>query len=365
MNAPVAGGRDRRVSWGWLVVLAVLIWFAYVTRGVIGPFLAGLVIAYLLDPVTDRIEAKGLPRWAATGSVLLLFFGLFAALVVAMAPLVIAQFSQLVESLPQLIEGVRPLFDRLATAAGGIVDPAQVSGGMVERVVTWGTGLVSGIVASSLKVFNVLALVIIMPVVAFYALRDYDVLTSRIDGWWPRAHAETIRTLLADSDKALAGFIRGQSLVCLVLAVFYAAGWSIIGLDYSLVLGILAGVLGFVPYLGVAVSVGLSLLVGIGQFGLDPLHLGLIFGIFFVGQILEGSVLTPNLIGNRIGLHPLWVVFAVFAGGEIAGILGVFLAVPVAAVIGVFVRWLITEYLRSPLYGTDASARQDVDRTTT
>lgn len=334
----------------WLIIIAIVIWFAYATRGVIGPFVAGLVIAYLLDPITDKLEARKVPRWAATGLILTAFFGIFALLILAMAPLVIAQFRQLVDNLPIIIEAARPLAEQLFRAVGNVVDVEVLTGNVINRAANWLSEIATGVLTGGIAVFNVLALIVMMPVVAFYALRDYDSLTRRIDGWWPPDYAATIRRLLHDTDAALAGFVRGQSLVSLSLAIFYAAGWSLIGLDYALVLGTLAGVLSFVPYLGVVVSVGLGLLVGLGQWGMDPLNLSLILVVFFVGQILESTVLTPNLIGNRIGLHPLWVLFAVFAGGELLGILGVFLAVPVAAVIGVFVRWLIAEYLKSPLF---------------
>jgi predicted PurR-regulated permease PerM len=155
--------------------------------------------------------------------------------------------------------------------------------------------------------------------------------------------------LLAQADEALSGFVRGQFLVCICLAVLYAIGWGLVGLDYAVVLALLAGLLGFVPFVGPAIGVGLSILVAIGQFGLD-LRVGLVAAVFVVVQSIEGSVLTPNLIGNRIGLHPVWVLFAVFAGGELMGIVGIFLAVPIAAVTGVLARWLLVQYLGSRLY---------------
>lgn len=349
IDGAVLGGR-RRIPIRWLLVAAIILWFAYATRGVLGPFIAGLVIAYLLDPVADRLEARGVPRWAAAMLILIGFFGVFALLILAMAPLVVAQFQQLVQNLPQLIQSLGPLVERLSDAAGDVVALETFTNDLMHRAAAWLSTLATGILSRGLAVFNLLALFVMMPVVAFYALRDYDVLTARINAWWPPRYAGTIRRLLGESDAALAGFVRGQSLVCLSLAIFYSVGWSLLGLNYALVLGTLAGVLGFVPYLGVVVSVGLGLLVGLGQWGPDVLHLGLILVIFFVGQILESTVLTPNLIGNRIGLHPLWVLFAVFAGGELLGILGVFLAVPVAAVLGVVMRWLLGEYLKSPLF---------------
>jgi predicted PurR-regulated permease PerM len=355
----VLGGR-RRIPIRWILVAAIILWFAYATRGVLGPFIAGLVIAYLLDPVADRLEQRGVPRWVAAMLILVGFFGVFALLILAMAPLVAAQFQQLVQNLPQLIQSLGPLVERLSDAAGDVVALETLTNDLMHRAAAWLSTLASGILSRGLAVFNLLALFVMMPVVAFYALRDYDALTTRINAWWPSRYAGTIRRLLGESDAALAGFVRGQSLVCLSLAIFYSVGWSLIGLNYALVLGTLAGVLGFVPYLGVVVSVGLGLLVGLGQWGPDVLHLGLIVGVFFVGQLLESTVLTPNLIGNRIGLHPLWVLFAVFAGGELLGILGVFLAVPVAAVLGVVMRWLLGEYLKSPLFLDDEPPPEDV-----
>ena len=159
-----------------------------------------------------------------------------------------------------------------------------------------------------------------------------------------------MRAVLRDSNNALAGFVRGQSLVCLCLAVFYAVGWSIVGLNYAVILGILVGVLGFVPFVGVLFAVSLSILVALGQYGLDLPQLGLVIGVFLVGQALESSVLTPNLVGTRIGLHPVWVLFAVFAGGAVAGLAGVFLAVPVAAVLGVVLRATLAHYRTSRFY---------------
>jgi predicted PurR-regulated permease PerM len=303
----VLGGR-RRIPIRWILVAAIILWFAYATRGVLGPFIAGLVIAYLLDPVADRLEQRGVPRWVAAMLILVGFFGVFALLILAMAPLVAAQFQQLVQNLPQLIQSLGPLVERLSDAAGDVVALETLTNDLMHRAAAWLSTLASGILSRGLAVFNLLALFVMMPVVAFYALRDYDALTTRINAWWPSRYAATIRRLLGESDAALAGFVRGQSLVCLSLAIFYSAGWSLIGLNYALVLGTLAGVLGFVPYLGVVVSVGLGLLVGLGQWGPDVLHLGLIVGVFFVGQLLESTVLTPNLIGNRIGLHPLWVL---------------------------------------------------------
>ncbi|EMD84373.1 AI-2E family transporter [Pacificimonas flava] len=346
-----------KLHWGWLLVIAICIWFFWSTSGILPPFLAGIVIAYLLDPVADRMEARGIPRWLATAIALIVFFALIAGAIVLMAPLVTAQATALVTALPGLIESLTPVVQHWYDELTLVISLDDLGRNLMERAASVSATVARSIISQSLALFNILALLIIVPVVSFYSLRDFDQMTARMRSFVPPRYKSTAEGLWREADEALGGFIRGQSLVCASLAVFYATGWWLTGLDYALVLGLIAGILAFVPYLGAVISVALALLVGLGQFGFDPLHLILIFAVFQVGQILEGSVLTPNLIGNRIGLHPLWVLFAVFAGGEIAGLWGVFLAVPVAAVVAVFVRAVMRQYLRSALYGPAAPPR--------
>ena len=339
-----------RIHWGWLLVFAASLAVLYGVRAVLGPFLAGFIIAYLLDPLALRLEARGVPRWAAASLTLLVFIAAAVGLIVATAPIVQAQVSQLVDALPRLVREAQPLLARLVRRAGGAAQQKALVGDVTARAVGWLTASAGAVIGGAFAFFNVLSLVVIAPIVAFYLLRDWQPLTARLDSWWPRRHLPTIRLLLGESDAALSGFIRGQFLVCCALAVMYAVGWSLVGLNYAIVLALLAGVLGFVPFVGPLFCVGMSLLVGLGQFGPDPVQLGLVFGVFVVVQTIEGAVLTPNLIGDRIGLHPVWVLFAVFAGAELAGLAGVFLAVPVAAVVGVFARWTLARYLKSRFY---------------
>ena len=339
----------RRIA--WLIVLAILLWFLWATSAVLPPFLAGLAIAYLLDPIADRLE-RHMPRWLATILVLTLFLAVFVGVIVLVVPLFIDQAEALIASVPGLIADLRPYAERWYARVDLLIDVDEIGETMLSRAGAMLATFVRSLLESSLALFNIVAILVIMPVVAFYSLRDFDHLTARVRDYIPPRHAARAERLFAEMDAALGGFIRGQSIVCLSLAVFYAAGWWLTGLDYALVLGVIAGILAFVPYLGAFVSAALALLVGLGQFGTDePLRLLAIFLVFQVGQMLEGSVLTPNLIGGRIGLHPLWVLFAVFAGGEIAGLWGVFLAVPVAAVLAVLVRAVIRAYRRSAIYG--------------
>lgn len=340
-----------RIHWGWLLLLigfGVLFW---ASRGVLGPFIAGFIVAYLLDPTTRKLVERGWPRWLASVVVLMLFFGALVGVLLASAPIIQAEVIQLTNSLPKLIDSTLPLAERLLADTRMFTNSQEILGNLGNKVVEWFSGAVGSIVAGSLAFVNLLSFIVITPIVAFYLLRDWPTITITIESWWPRKRLPVIKALWTEADQALSGFIRGQSLVCIALAFFYAVGWSLVGLNYAVVLGLLAGILGFVPFLGVIFAVGLSLLVGLGQWGLDPFHLGLVVTVFFVGQILESSVLTPNLIGNRIGLHPVWVLFAVFAGGTVAGVVGVFFAVPVAAVLGVIVRHALAHYRQSQFYG--------------
>lgn len=339
-----------RIHWGWLLLLVGFVALFWAARSVIGPFVAGFIVAYLLDPPTQKLEKRGLPRWLAAIVVLLGFFMAIFGVLLAAAPIIQAQVMQLTVSLPKLIDSTLPLAEKLLEDTRMFSNSQEIISNIGNRAVVWMTDAVSTIVAGGLAFVNLISFIVITPIVAFYLLRDWPGIVIQIESWWPRQQLAVVKELLGEANEALSGFIRGQSLVCLTLAVFYAVGWSLVGLDFAVTLGLLAGVLGFVPFLGVIFAVVLSLLIALGQWGLDPLHLGLVVGVFLVGQALESSVLTPNLIGNRIGLHPVWVLFAVFAGGTIAGIVGVFFAVPVAAVLGVIVRHALGHYRRSNFY---------------
>ena len=339
-----------RIHWGWLLLLigfGALFWAA---RAVFAPFVAGFILAYLLDPPARRLEQIGVPRWLAALIVLMVFITLFGAIILASAPIIQAEVLQFIENLPRLVENAQPLIERVMRMTNSVRSLDDLIANASKYAATWLTGSISGIVAGSLAFVNIVSFTVVTPLVAFYLLRDWPVILDQIDSWWPRLQRPAMRAVLRDSNNALAGFVRGQSLVCLALAIFYAVGWSVVGLNYAVILGILVGVLGFVPFVGVLFAVSLSLLVALGQYGLDFPQLGLVIAVFLVGQALESSVLTPNLIGTRIGLHPVWVLFAVFAGGSVAGLAGIFLAVPVAAVLGVVLRAALAHYRTSRFY---------------
>ncbi|MEO0413238.1 MAG: AI-2E family transporter [Pseudomonadota bacterium] len=337
----------------WAIPVLVLIgFFLFVSavKGILLPFVAGLAIAYLFDPLADKLEALGLKRWMAVGVILISFFVFIIGFVVLLAPLVSQQIGALLKYLPQYVSDLRVFIDRLLEQAG----QDRVEGFAEDyagKIVGIAGDAASRFISGSLQIFNVISLLLLTPLVAFYVLRDWDLMIAHIDSWLPREHHGTIRTLTREVDDALSGFVRGQLLVASIMGTLYAIGWSVIGLDYAVVLGIIAALLCFIPYIGPLTGSLLALLVGFGQFGDDWVRLGAILGIHLGVQLLEGNFLTPRLVGQRVGLDDVWVIFAVLAGAELMGFLGILIAVPFAAIIAVLLRFGLKQYLSSDLYG--------------
>ena len=218
-------------------------------------------------------------------------------------------------------------------------------------------GAVAGKLAQGgLAIFNLLALLFLTPVVTFYLLRDWERLVDALDGALPRDHAATIRKLAHESNAAIAGYVRGQALVCITLGTIYAIGLSLVGLQFGLVIGLIAGAISFIPFVGTFVGAVMALGMALVQFPPDWIGVVKVAVVFLIGQMLEGNVLSPKLVGDRVGLHPVWIMFALLAGGALFGFVGVLIAVPVAAVVGVLVRHLIGRYRDSQYYrGADAA----------
>ena len=339
----------------WLAGFLLALIALYLLRAVLLPFVAGLALAYFLDPLCDRLEKWGCGRALATTIVLIAFGILAVAVLLLLIPLVQAQIVGLVASLPAVVAALLARVEPLLRLADEHLSPEEMAdlksalAGQAGSVVQWiGTALAT-VLTSGLALVNILSLIFITPVVTFYMLRDWDRLVARIDGCLPREHADIIRTQGRLIDATLAGYARGQAVVCLVLGVFYAVGLSLVGLDYGLIVGVLAGLLSFVPYVGTITGFVTSMGLAFAQFS-DPLSIGLVFAIFLIGQVLEGYVLTPRLVGDRIGLHPVWVIFALLAGGALFGFVGVLLGLPAAAVVGVLARFALGRYMASPYY---------------
>lgn len=346
--------RDRKAIF-WLAGLVIFGGLIHLLSSVLLPFVAGMAVAYFLDPVADRLEERGVSRGLGTSLILLAFFAAAIGVLVLLVPLLQGQIVELAGLIPEMVEWLRshaePLLLRLqADLPPEALDKLRdAAGSFAGDVVSWLTGVLGRIWSGGVAFFNLLSLIVITPVVAFYLLRDWDLITERIDTWLPRDAAPAIRSQLREIDRTIAGFVRGQASVCLVLALLYGIGLSLIGLKSGLLVGLGAGLVSFIPYIGAASGLAVGLGIALAQFSdLPPILM--VAAVFVTGQTLESYVLTPRLVGDRVGLHPVWIIFALLAGGAVFGFTGILLAVPVAAVIGVLIRFSLTHYLDSPLY---------------
>jgi len=358
----------RRQVIFWTVVALVFVVLVWGLRSILLPFAAGLATAYFLDPLVNRVERLGAGRTVATSLVTGLFFLAIVAVIALLAPILQEQVMQLVHSLPGYLQRLRelltPILDRVRDAfpAAGEQSNRETLMAVTENAAGLLGKILNGILGSGLALFNLLSLFFITPVVAFYLLRDWDGIIHRVHSWLPRQHAPVIREQASKIDDALAGFLRGQAMVCMIQAVLYSVGLSAIGLKFGLIVGILTGMATFIPYVGNLLGIVTSTVLTLLQFGPDPVQLGLVWGLFLVIQTLESLYLTPKLVGERVGLHPVWVIFALMAGGALLGFLGVLIAVPVAAAIGVLVRFGLDRYLQSRLFhGPQVVTRTSAD----
>lgn len=313
-------------------------------------------LAYCLDPIADWFERRGFSRMMATIVILVLFLILFVLALVIIIPLLGAQTASFIERLPGLISQLQVRLSEfnagwLERLVGEDRATAQQSfSDLLTEGAGWLTGLLRSVWSGGQAILDIASLFVVTPVVAFYLLYDWDRMVAKVNSWLPRDNAEIIRDLTNDINAALAGFVRGQGLVCLLLGAFYAIGLSLAGLNFGLLIGLLAGLLSFIPYVGSITGFLLAIGVALVQFWPDYIHIALIAIIFGAGQFLEGNVLQPRLVGRSVGLHPVWLMFALFAFGALFGFVGLLVAVPLAAAIGVLVRFALTKYLQSNFY---------------
>ena len=354
---------DRRL-FVWALVAGVLIALLILLRGVLLPFVIGFAIAYFLDPAVDKLVAWRLPRLLATILLTLGFFVAIVAVLVLLVPLLNAQLVDFASRLPRYAN----LFLAQATAILEIAearlspeDLKQIQdafAGIAGDAVRWVGRLLGSIWSGGVALANLLGLVVITPIVAFYLLLDWDRLVDHVDGWLPRQHAKDIRAQVSEIDRVLAGFARGQAAVCLLLGAFYGIGLTLVGLDFGLIVGIGTGLISFVPYFGMLTGFAVGIGLALAQFP-DWMPVALVATVFVAGQVIEGNIITPKLVGERVGLHPVWMIFALLAGGALFGFLGILLAVPMAAGVGVVVRFALARYQAGSAYGADGAERQD------
>ncbi|MSR13150.1 MAG: AI-2E family transporter [Gammaproteobacteria bacterium] len=345
-------------KWFWLTALLVFSGVIYLLAPMLTPFLFSALLAYLGDPVVDRIERLGLSRTVGVIIVftVMLFVGISALL--GVIPALERQIVVVIAKTPQAIDWIQDwLLPRVSSRLGIVlsIDTATLKQSLVAHWQELGTvvqQVVMHLGRSGQMVLGWLSFLFLVPVVTFYLLRDWDHLVRHIDDLLPRKIVPTVRVIAGEIDAVLAEFLRGQLTVMLALALLYTVGLGLIGLDLAIAIGISAGMVSFVPYLGVIVGVLLAGIAALLQFG-DAWHVLAVVAVFGIGQILEGMVLSPLLVGDRIGLHPVAVIFAVMAGGQLFGFFGVLVALPVAAAIVVLLRHSQTEYRRSEYYATE------------
>ena len=346
MGLPV---RDQIRYWGIaMAVFLVILWFL---GNVILPFVLGGAIAYFLDPVADRIEKMGASRALATAIITLVAILTFVLMALLVIPLLVQQSVSLFETAPKLFQDLQGF---LTTQFPSLVDEDSVLRQSLisvgETIRQRGGELLNTVLTSAASLLNVVLLFVIVPVVAFYLLYDWDKMIARIDDLLPRDHAPVIRHLAREIDQTLASFIRGMGTVSLILGTYYAVALMLVGLQFGLVVGAIAGLITFIPYVGAIVGGALAIGLALFQFWGDWLTIGLVAGIFVLGQVVEGNILTPKLVGSSVGLHPVWLIFALTVFGSLFGFVGMLVAVPVAAAIGVVARFGIDGYKSSLLY---------------
>ncbi|QXM23449.1 AI-2E family transporter [Elioraea tepida] len=346
--------RQRLIAFA--VGVAALLLALHLFAGILLPFVVAALIAYLLDPLADRLEAIGMPRGLAAFLLVTGVFALFVLFLLLFYPLLLAQLTILISRIPDYVGALRVLITEsllwLADTLGPeVVDRRlrELAVGQAAGMLGWIAGALGTLIGGGARLFTVLALAIVTPVVAFYLLRDWPKMLAAIDGWIPRRYLATTRQIAAEIDRVLAAWVRGQAIICLLLGAFYAVALTLAGLELGLIVGLTAGIISFIPYVGTLTG----FVIGIGMAAMQfPTwqDVAVVAAIFVIGHTVEGYIIYPRLLGDRVQLHAVWVIFALFAGGAAFGFLGVLLAVPAAAAIGVIARFWLRRYLASPLF---------------
>lgn len=339
---------DRRLN--WLIAVAILGWLLYLLAPVLTPFVASILLAYIGDPLADRLERWKLPRTVAVIAVFLLTFLVLALLVLLVGPLIRSQVAALMAALPDIIVRVEQVWlpsimEFLEIESGEDVGVGAFVARYGDMAGTWGTTILMSVSKSGGAVAAAVLSLFLIPIITFYLLRDWDKITVRIGALIPSRQRPTVVQLAKDTDEVLGAFLRGQLLVMFALAVIYSLGLSLVGLKFAVAIGVVSGLVSFVPYLGFIFGIALAALT----VALEPNPLWMMVGVvatFSIAQFIEGSFLTPNLVGDRIGLHPVIIIFAVAAGGQLFGFFGILLALPAAAILSVLVRFAYDRYLK-------------------
>ena len=343
----------------WTIAASILLLFLWLLGDILLPFVLGAAIAYLLDPIVDRLERLGTGRVLGTILILMAAFFVLFFIFLLLIPLVIDQFRLLAAAAPDLVTSVQAL---VLNQIASISPESEALNSTVSNLSTMAQeklGIIFGsVMASAISLIDVIMLMVITPVVAVYLLVDWDRILGKINELLPLDHASVVRSLASEIDSTLSAFVRGMIAVCLVLGIYYATALSLIGLEFGLIIGFIAGLVSFIPYVGALLGGVLAIGLALIQFWGDFELVALVVGVFIVGQIFEGNILTPKLVGNSVGLHPVSLILALSLFGAFFGFIGLLLAVPLAASAGVILRFFIKKYKMSRLFlGENGSKR--------
>lgn len=349
----------QAMLWGFaLVVVIALLWLL---GGILLPFVAGAALAYLLNPLTNRMERWGVPRLVAALAVISLFVLGFVLLILIIVPILGGQLASFIENIPGYVARVqalltdpsRPWLSRIV--GDGFTGADKSVGDLITQGAGWLTTFMRSLWSGGQALLSIFSLVVVAPVVAFYLILDWRRMLDTADRAVPRQHVETVREVAREIDAAIAGFVRGQTAVCLLLGSFYAVSLALTGLNFGLLIGLISGLITFIPYVGSMTGLVLAVGVAVAQFAPEWTMIVTVLGIFLFGQFIEGNILAPKLVGDSTGLHPVWLMFALFAFGYLFGFVGLLIAVPLAAAIGVIVRFALRQYKDSALYNGEAT----------
>jgi predicted PurR-regulated permease PerM len=340
----------------WIAVLVVFVGLLWLLSPILLPFVVGMALAYLLDPLANRLTKRGVSRLVAALIILGGFVLGFALLLLFIAPVLAKQFSGFVDNAPGYVQRLQSLvsdpdYPWLKHLVGdNLVGTGKSVGDLMNQAMGYLTAVLASVWAKGQALISIFSLVVVTPVVAFYLICDWDRILGSLDRLIPLQQRETVRSLGREIDTTISAYVRGQSGVCLILGSYYAVGLTLAGLSFGLLIGVISGLISFIPYVGSLTALVLSLAVGLAQFFPDWTRILIVAGVVLFGQFLEGNVLAPKLVGQSVGLHPVWLMFALFAFGYLFGFVGLLLAVPLAAAAGVLTRFALRRYHESPIY---------------
>lgn len=339
----------------WIATFVVLVLCIWVLGGILLPFVVGTALAYLFNPVANKLQRYGMPRVVAALVIIGIFVLAFVLLVLVFAPIIGSQLVSFIQNVPGYVQRLQALLAESNSpwlqriGAEGLVQDRTI-GDLVSQGMGWLTTFINSLWSGGRTLISIFSLAVVTPVVAFYLICDWNRMIGVVDSWIPLRYRPTVHELGREIDLAIAGFIRGQSAVCLLLGSFYAVSLSLVGLNFGLLIGLVSGVITFIPYVGSMTGLILSVGVAVAQFWPEWTPIVVVFAIFIVGQFIEGNILAPKLVGDSVGLHPVWVIFAMFAFGYLFGFVGLLLAVPLAAAVRVIASFFLRRYRDSALY---------------